>query len=98
MYKNPDWKWIITNSDTRFHFPIQTYYLHKISSFTLTRCIDMWDGTWSLSVQSNSKIQKWIMSRLSLNQTRYKTIKFAEGELEQFLDELDRMMEVLYGK
>jgi hypothetical protein len=100
MYNNPNWKWVIADheadSETDKWF-LARYILKGIRSFHLNRLVN-YTANWTLSVQSNSKIQKWIVSRLSLNRTLYTAVVFREGELEQFLDELDMMMEVLYGK
>lgn len=100
MYNNPNWKWVISDHDTALETDkwfVANYKLRKVKSFSLSRIIN-YNPNWRLSVQPNSKIQKWIASRLSLNRTLCTTVSFKEGELEQFLDELDMMMGVLYGK
>lgn len=93
MYNNPDWKWVYLNVSLN----TDTYSLKKIKSFGLWH-YPVLGSRWTLAVSSNSKIQKWIISRLDVRQTTYTYVDFKEGELEQFLDELDQMMECLYAK
>lgn len=100
MYINPDWRWVVGVEDVLSKddfLNLVQYELKHISSFCLN-CLPNLHSGWTILIQSNSKIQKWIAARLNLSQTRYKTIKFDEGELEMFLDELDSMMGLLYGK
>lgn len=100
MYNNPNWKWVISDHDTALETDkwfLARYTLKGIRSFRLNRLTNR-NANWTLSVQSNSKIQKWIASRLSLEQTRYTSVYLTEEELKLFLDELDQMAEILYGK
>ena len=100
VYINPNWKWVIPDHDKASEndkWFLARYKLKGISSFQLSSLINF-QTSWKLTIHSGSKIQKWISSRLSLDQTIYKTVSFKEGELEQFLDEFDMMMELLYGK
>lgn len=100
MYKNKDWKWVIWEEDAYppedYMYLIQ-YKLKRVSSFVLDG-LPNYDAKWHIKLNSNSKIQKWVATRLNISHTEYKPITFKEGELEAFLDELDQMMEVLYAK
>lgn len=100
MYKNNCWKWIQGKESTLPKSHIFYYFEYKIKniiSFSLTKSPNL-DSSYQLTISANSKIQKWILQRLNISQTRYKTIKFEGSELEQFLDELDNMVEILYAK
>lgn len=99
-YINPNWKWV---SYVENQYPggiiidQESYTLKNIKSFGIWRYPAV-SYQWTLAVNSNAKIQRWIVSRLGVRQTTYTSVTFKEGELELFLDELDQMMEVLYGK
>lgn len=100
MYNNPNWKWVISDHDTALETDkwfLARYKLRNITSFHLHRLVNL-NSNWRLSTHSSSKIQKWIVSRLSLQDTSYVSVHFKDGELEAFLDDLDQMAEILYGK
>lgn len=102
MYNNPNWKWVSCVEDKHpqgiiIHLRTESYILKNIKSFGMWR-YPMISNNWTLAINSNAKIQRWIVSRLGVSQTTYTSVTFKEGELEAFLDELDQMMEVLYAK
>ena len=100
MYNNPNWKWIVCREDrlpANDFFYLVEYKVKRISSFYLNSLVN-YNKCWNISLNSKAKIQKWIVSRLDLTHTNHKGVVFKEGELEAFLDDLDNVMEILYGK
>ena len=100
MYNNPNWKWVIFKQDSlepSDFLYLTEYRLKGIKSFYLNS-LPNYRTTWTINLNSRAKIQRWVISRLDLTHTNHKGVVFKAGELETFLDELDQMAEILYGK
>ena len=100
MYNNSNWKWVIFKQDSlepNDFLYLAEYRLKDIKSFYLNS-LPNYLNTWTINLNSKAKIQRWVITRLGLTHTNHKGIIFKRGELEAFLDELDLMMEILYGK
>lgn len=95
---NPDWKWVYLITDKELPFPNIRIRLKRIKSFNMCIYIQWDNEEWTLDMNSKSKIQKWVLNRLNIPHTSYKILTLEDDELKSFLDDLDDMMELLYGK
>jgi len=96
-YVNPAWKWVVS-CNLRDAGYINGYGLHQIKSFRFYgAALSPFTDRWNIQCSSNAKIYNWILCRLNTEQVTWRTLKMTGAEVADFLDDLDKMMEVLYG-
>lgn len=99
-YINPDWKWVYLADDDLtkhelLHFRI--YMCKRIKSFSMSSMPNIQGDRWTVRLRNNSKIYNWASARLNEPQLVWRTLKMSSEEVAIFLDDLDNMMEALYG-
>jgi hypothetical protein len=99
-YINKSWKRVFYNGEEfRTSYYREYYNIKKLSSFMLGRFEGLsYANRWTLCCNRKAHIYSWLVSYLNIEQASSAVITLNREELEEFLNQLDYMLEVIYAR